>query len=120
MMAKQMRSRVFKRGHSWVADVRLPGGRRVRRAAGSRLDAEQLADQLQAGSVPTTQSPTVKALCEAMLTRQHIRSKPASVATAGYSLKPVLEYLGKVDAAQLTAANVERFIAWRLETVSRE
>ena len=118
---------VYRRGNTyWV--TASAKGRRLRRPAGRTLEeAVRVRTELltELGQVPSaappavSSGPTVAGVCGSYLKRLEVRAKASSVAAARSALARVTALIGDLQADALTAADVERYQATRLQEVSR-
>jgi hypothetical protein len=116
--------RIYRRGRTWYLDLRWSDGRRERRSAGgTKAQAERLAQNRiraeanVAGGNPANWKPApgppFDTLAERYLEHLRIYGKPASVDAAERSLKQLTGYFWDTDAATITGADVDGFVAHR-------
>ena len=117
---------VYLRGHTYYIDISI-NGERIRRSAGKTLQGaltllarlDSTTDEASKRPSARTTGPVFDQLSKRYLTRAALYSKPSSLQSAETSCRRLLEHFGGRRVSSLQPHDLERFLAARLETVTR-
>ena len=111
---------IRERGGRWQVDARVDG-QRVRRAAASREEAEQMLREIRAGrgevaSPQAAYGPSVSDLLTRYLSSTRLHCRPRTVRTTVAVVKRMSAFFEDLPASELTRTEVDRYSQQRLAT----